>query len=357
MAGTGFAVEVLCGTIVDAGGNGRDPATVLAELGIEVHEEHAVVWTVSAGAGPSGFDRPLKAVVDDVPLTTHRMPIRFYHDPDLREVVEFLRLFDERVEAFRPDVLLTYGGDPLTRAILARARDLGIATVFHLHNFFYHDPALFRDVDAVLVPSRFSADYYRRTLGLDCVVIPYVVDFERVHVDQPQPKYLTLVNPSIEKGVFPFARIADELGRRRPDIPILVVESRGTEWTLVSCGVDLREHGNVFLMAQTPDPRRFWRVTKCLLMPSLFLESQGLAAVEAMANGIPAVASDRGALPETLGAAGAVLPLPERLTPFSHELPTPEEVQPRVEALIRLTCIRSSNASASTRPGAGLPRP
>ena len=35
------------------------------------------------------------------------------------------------------------------------------------------------------------------------------------------------VNPQPTKGLFVFARIAEQLQRRRPDIPILVVESRG----------------------------------------------------------------------------------------------------------------------------------
>ena len=70
-------------------------------------------------------------------------------------------------------------------------------------------------------------------------------------------------------------------------------------------------------MANTPDPRDFYRVSRVVLMPSLWRESLGRVAVEAMANGIPVLASDRGALPETLGDAGFVLTIPERYTASS----------------------------------------
>ena len=40
------------------------------------------------------------------------------------------------------------------------------------------------------------------------------------------PLYLTFVNPHPVKGLFVFARIAEQIARRRPEIPILVVDSR-----------------------------------------------------------------------------------------------------------------------------------
>ncbi len=269
-------------------------------------------------------------------MTALRRPLRRNSPADPVETAEFLSLFDGILARFRPDVLVTYGGDPLTLEILVRARRSGIATVFTLHNFGYSQGSHFANVDAILVPSHFSAEHHRRVLGRECVAIPYLVDAARVRAESVEPTYVTFVNPSFEKGVYPFVRIADELGRRRPDIPLLVVESRGEESTVVGCGIDLRDHGNVFLMSQTPDPRDFWRVTRVCLMPSLWWESQGLVAVEAMMNGIPVIGSDRGAIPETLGAAGIVLPIPERLTPHTRELPTAEEVAPWVEAIIRL---------------------
>ena len=150
------------------------------------------------------------------------------------------------------------------------------------------------------------------------------------------PRYVTFVNPALCKGAYPFVRIAQELGRRRPDIPLLVVESRATRMTLGACGLRPSDHPHIQIMPVTTDPRRFWRLTKVLLMPSLWWENQPLVAVEAMINGIPVIGSDRGGIPETLGDGGIALSLPERLTPLTQILPTAEEVEPWVEAIIRL---------------------
>jgi glycosyltransferase involved in cell wall biosynthesis len=55
-----------------------------------------------------------------------------------------------------------------------------------------------------------------------------------------------------------------------------------------------------------------------------------------MANGIPVLASDRGALPETLGDAGFVFTIPERCSPTSGAVPTAREVAPWVAAIERI---------------------
>ena len=55
-----------------------------------------------------------------------------------------------------------------------------------------------------------------------------------------------------------------------------------------------------------------------------------------MINGIPVIGSNRGGIPETVGNGGIVLPLPERLTPATKIVPEAEEVEPWVDAVIRL---------------------
>ena len=150
------------------------------------------------------------------------------------------------------------------------------------------------------------------------------------------PQHVTLINPEAAKGIFVFARIAEILLKRRPDIALLVVEARGRWADLQGTGIDQVALKNVTVLPNTHDPRSFYAMTKLLLMPSLWNESFGRAAAEAMLNGIPVLASNRGALPETIGDAGFLFDIPAKYTPETRELPTAEEVEPWVETIIRL---------------------
>jgi glycosyltransferase involved in cell wall biosynthesis len=256
--------------------------------------------------------------------------------PEPGKIAALLAFFQRFLETFHPDVMITIDCDPISYGMIALAKRRDIPVVFTLHNFAHVDLVPFERVDYCTVPSEFARRYYWENQGLACHALPNPISWDRVRAEEADPRFVTFVNPSAEKGVFAFARMADELGRRRPDIPLLVVESRGTWATLVNCGLDPRSHGNIQCMPNTPDPRQFWAITKILLMPSLWWESQGLVAVEAMINGIPVIGSDRGAIPETLGESGFALGLPERLTPSSDILPDAREVEPWVDTVIRL---------------------
>ncbi len=117
---------------------------------------------------------------------------------------------------------------------------------------------------------------------------------------------------------------------------MLVIDSRGRGKAMEQTGVDLSWAKSIYGMENTPDPRRFYAVTKVLLMPSLWNESFGLVAAEAMINAIPVLASNRGALPEVVGEGGLLFDIPARYTPETRIAPTAEEVEPWVEAIVRL---------------------
>jgi glycosyltransferase involved in cell wall biosynthesis len=261
---------------------------------------------------------------------------RIERSSDDEESRAFLGLAEQVFERFRPQILLTYGGRQTNCELMKRARRRGIPVVFHLHNLAYTGLDPFADASAVLVPSEFSRRTYAERLGLECTAIPLPLNHERIVADDPDPRYLTFINPQPAKGLAFFARIAYELARSRPDIPLLVVESRQEVDSLDSVALDLSALTNLHKMANTQDPRDFYRVSRAILMPSLWQETFGRVAAEGLANGLPVLASDRGALPETLGNAGFVFHVPERYTPDSKEVPTREEVTPWLTTIERL---------------------
>jgi glycosyltransferase involved in cell wall biosynthesis len=328
LAERGWRCEVLCGPRLDF----EQPESLE-----QILRDHGLPYEVrGCPAGTPPFDL-ICFTQRGVPVKVYRpRSTRLHRAPTAQEGMTFLALLERLLERSRPDRLLTYGGDKVGWEVIAAAKRRGVPVVFGLHNLAYQDAALFHSVDAVLVPSQFARQHYRRTLGLESVVLPPPLNPARVCCAAVEGRYVTFVNPQPAKGVSVFARIALELWRRRPDIPLLVVEGRGTVSWLGRVGLDLAGVGNVHVMANTPDPRDFYRVSRLVLMPSLVGETFGRVAAEALANGIPVLASPRGALPETLADAGFLLDIPERYTPESRQAPTAQEVAPWVETTVRL---------------------
>jgi glycosyltransferase involved in cell wall biosynthesis len=329
LAARGVDCRALCCGLLDYE-HETPPGAVLDPLGVPYDRAAAAL---AGGGSADVIDLTLGGVrVTLLPTASSRAD----RAPNAAESRAFLDLADQVLARFRPQVVLTYGGHPANLALMARARRRGAAVVFHLHNFAYDDRAAFADAAAVLVPSEYARRFYARRLGLESTAIPYPLRAEWVVAADPEPRYLTFVNPQPAKGLTVFARLASELDRRRPDIPLLVVEGRGAALNLAEAGLDLSGLTNLHRMANTPDPRQFYRVSRAVAVPSLWRETFGRVAAEALANGLPVLASDRGALPSTLGEAGFVFTLPERCTPYGRAVPTAREVAPWLAAVERL---------------------
>ena len=302
---------------------------------------------VLAGGRPDSPDRPeARLTVDGLLVTLHPTP-----DAAGREA--FLRLLDASMDRLAPDRVIVAGAGRAAGEALARARARGAATAVSLHDLRARSPGAFEHADAVLVPSRFAADYHAEAFGLRCSVVPTLVDPARALVDRPEPRFATFVDPSAENGAYVFARIADELGRLRPDIPILIVGTRGSGATLAGSGIDVFARGNVSLMERTASPRDHWRLARLAIVPTLAWDASPRRLAEAIANGIPAVASDRGQFPEVQAGLGASLSIPGRITPATKTLPTPAEVAPWVEAIARLWDSMPSAPAPAPLAGAG----
>jgi glycosyltransferase involved in cell wall biosynthesis len=254
---------------------------------------------------------------------------------------QFDRIFDHELHSFRPDLLLAFGGLPGDVRRYERAGRQGVKTVFSLRNVSYlASRDLLASMDGILTPSRFLTDFYRTALDIPSTPLPLPMEPDDVVAPQRDPIFFTMINPAPEKGLFVLARLAEELGLRRPDIPLLVIESRGSAGKLVQAGLlggfDLRRHENLMMSPALAQPKEIYAATRVLLVPSLWQEPAGRVAAEALLNGIPPLVSDRGGLPETCNGAGFHLPIPPGITPSQSSPVSADVVEPWIELIGRL---------------------
>ena len=160
--------------------------------------------------------------------------------------------------------------------------------------------------------SQFLTDLYRDKVRLVSTPIEPPIDWSTVVAPTESRAFVTFVHPSPHKGLLLFARLADMLGSRRPDIPVLIVQSGQSGGSLNAIpGIDF-----------------------ILLVPSIWDEPFGRVAAEAMINAIPPIVSNRGSLPQVVGGdysdggGGRVLSIPEWMTFKATRLPSEQEVEP-----------------------------
>lgn len=106
------------------------------------------------------------------------------------------------------------------------------------------------------------------------------------------------VNPTAVKGI-DFIR---DLAREMPGERFLIVGNWGSE-------APKNLPSNAEYRVRQASLSKVWDEVKGLLMPSVWQEAFGRLPLEAMAHGVPVISSDRGALPETVGSGGIILPL------------------------------------------------
>jgi glycosyltransferase involved in cell wall biosynthesis len=252
------------------------------------------------------------------------------------EMLQMIVEFDALSSAVKPDLLVTYGGGRAVQSYMQRARRQGTTTLFTLHNRGYADRGIYEHVDNVWSCSAFLRDFYNKRCGLLSTGFPCPVNWAEVTPADPQNQYLTFVNPAPHKGLAIFARLAEMLFERRPDIPLLVVQSAARKHLLQSSlSFEIEKHPNFSVVGPYDDPSQIYQQAKVLLAPSLVPETFGRVAVEAMINGVPPLVGNRGALPETVGGAGRVLPIPHHMDGKAQRLPDTAELEPWFDAIVR----------------------
>ena len=281
--------------------------------------------------------------VRDVPVTLLLTRHNDESRPDSAEAKQYMALLDKLLKEFAPDQLIACGGHPMIFEAMARARKRGITTAFAVRGFGYYEARYFDDVDHAFTCSQFLTDLYRDTMGLVSTPIEPPIQWSSVLAPSESRAFVTFVNPSPHKGLLLFARLADMLGSRRPDIPILVVQSGQSGGSLNAIpGIDFSRYPQIMAAPPVPNPADYFALTRILVVPSVWEEPFGRVAAEAMINAIPPLVSNRGSLPQVVGGdfseggGGRVLPIPDWMTSKTTKLPSEQEVEPWYEAVCTL---------------------
>ena len=289
------------------------------------------------------FGAPVvRCTLGGVPVT---LLMTRHHDesrPDSRETAQYLALLERLLHEFAPDQLIACDAHPMIGRAMAMARGGGATTVFAVRALDHFDRRHFEHVDHVFTSGQYVTDAQWERIGLVSTPIDPPIDWAEVLAPADDRAFVTFVNPALAKGVAVFARLADLLGGRRPDIPILVVQSgRSAGWLNTLPGLDWSRYPQIKAAPAVARPAEFFALTRILLVPSVE-EAFGRVAAEAMINGIPAVVSNRGGLPDTVGGdfgsggGGRVVPIPDWMTAADDRLPSEDEVGPWYDAVCTL---------------------
>jgi glycosyltransferase involved in cell wall biosynthesis len=210
----------------------------------------------------------------------------------------------ELARELRPDVAVIMAGRPL--ALSDRLTASGVPCAVYLRDSFFTDlgGAVRAGPDVrYLATSRHLASRFADEFDILPADIPPIVRRERYQV-RPKRNNVTFVCPFPVKGV----DIALRLAARRPDIPFVFVES----WEVhpvqrIALTRSIRASPNITYRRATGDMRSVYRDAKLVLVPSRWPEGWGRVVSEAQVSGIPALTSNRGGLPESVGSGGILV--------------------------------------------------
>jgi hypothetical protein len=308
------------GRFLVPGEHDTEPKQWLAARGFALDEASREAFPI-----PAEFQESvIRTSTEDVRFTLFRGKTTRPNAQTESEQANLLQFVDTELARCHPAVVLAHFGPSMTN-VLAAARARGITAVAYQLDGNLRDPAVLRDADVVVAPSRLVADYLREAFGLPCVQLTPVVAGARA---TPPHNTGSVVFDGTAPGcgLLVFAQIAEELSRRRPTLPITVIGGTGT---LPTPG------GGAIRCVPRTEATAAWAEAQVCVSPHIAWEHSPAGALRAIAHGVPVVASDRGASGELLGEAALLLPLPERITLAYSDRLTPAELTPWVDTLLR----------------------
>ncbi|MDT7785356.1 MAG: hypothetical protein QOF58_3775 [Pseudonocardiales bacterium] len=260
--------------------------------------------TLLSGLGARGFqvsaliDERLKERTDA--YYANEKGVSFHYTPDaaLEHSLDYLR------DTLRPDVVMTQGFWLDRMLTWAKSSDAPLVWFVRSmeHNHCVHDMDASRPAWLV-ANSPTVAEYIDRKWERDSVVLfPLIEPAEFKAQERVANGTITLINPVVQKG----GSLFRDLAALCPDRAFRAIRGWRQDGPVKPDYVEM-PFPNVSVDGPFADMREVYATTRLLLVPSVWEEAFGRVVVEAMINGIPVIASDKGALPWLVGDAGTVV--------------------------------------------------
>ncbi|MEM7141893.1 MAG: glycosyltransferase [Actinomycetota bacterium] len=295
--GSGRSQRELAAALIDAG---RDVRILASPTGTTRAPRRVRLMVAGAGISGTGTQRPLAALRRRLGTSIDRRELDGV-PYDLTPVPEVA--FETVTSARRPDAVIVSSIERHAwRSIRAACRRRGIPTALHLR-----EPTAIGHLSAGLRPDLLLANSGTLVedaarLGHHATLVPSVVT--AVPMDRPPTgEVLLMINPVASHGV----DLVGPIAAARPDIPIVLQESRalsrGERDTVERI---VARHPNVTSRAFDPRRELVFRDARVLLAPHR-VDNRPRTVLEAQANGIPVVSSDRPGLVESAGDGGVIV--------------------------------------------------
>lgn len=255
------------------------------------------------------IDKNDHMLLDHIPCFLHLDPKFHYNNTQARAPLR--DFFHGLLSQYKPDVVWTqYTEYPASSAALLW--NASRTWVDICDNEFPRLPEMSLDPQSMdiaqiyqllryaIVASPFMAKQIQEAFPFsNAIHLPYPMPELRFPTANIDRKFWLFVNPVPMKGL----NFVIDLAKRLPFENFAFVRN----WAQLG---DLENlPGNVTLIPQQATLKPLFVHSKGLLMPSQWDEAFGRVPLEAMAASVPVISSNKGALPETVGAGGVVLPL------------------------------------------------
>lgn len=268
---------------------------------------------------------------------------RAMEDFTYAESWSFFQYFSMLCNSFRPDIAMGYGTGTSGIAVHSEAKRRGIPFVYPLCNA-NHPYYTFEDCDLLITESQATAQLYAARDRLNVQASGIFINQESFVSKEREPKYVTMVNPCITKGVSIFAKLAQIAQKELPNVKFLAVDGRGSFGDSISAlhlpeseetPYSAQMFQNVDIAQHTNNMKEVYKLTKVLIAPSLAYESWGRVVSEAVLNKIPVIvsANNGGGLQEAMAGMGFAVNVPEECLKDHLRIPTDREIKEWLDAL------------------------